>query len=489
MTASRLTLPGTALTDLLLVNSARRGNVLASHPFIPGAALRGHLAQRWLRDRADDERFRHLFESGAVRFHTAQPTAGPDPSLPAPLSRRTCKINAFEPGHFSDDTLTLDSAPVCTAHGEGPSDEQATATKRVRGVLTPDGTVIDPGQLMVTRGRIGTVDDATGSGLAAHQALFTERRIAADTRFVFEIDGAAEDLEAVAALLDPAGDVITVGRARSVLGAVEVGAHELQPLPAAEVEDDGPITLTFLSDTVLVDVWHRSVVALDDPEVLARVLTMELDHPVTAASIELHGSAVRATTVGGWDGRDRWHKPIEPAIAAGSAIRFTCTNRAPLALLAARSALGWRTAEGFGRIGINHWTHTVALHDQSSTRTGAHSDQRRDRIAEVAAAHAQELTNTHAVSRSLWQGVEATVRSGVSPQVPDEDEDVGHAQSRSGRSAQAGRAQRIARREAIKAFLAACRKLKIDPISTDGVHLADDIGRELDLLEAARKDR
>ena len=488
MTTSRLTFRGTALTDLLLVNSARRGNVLASHPFIPGAALRGHLAQRWLRDRADDERFRHLFESGAVRFHTAHPTAGPEPTLPAPLSRRTCKINPFEPGHFSDDTLTLDSAPVCTAHGDPAPNEQATATKRVRGVLAPDGVVIDPGQLMVTRGRIGTVDDATGSGLAAHQALFTERRIGADTAFVFEIDGAAEDLEAIAALLDPDGDVVTVGRARSVLGAVEVGAHELQELPVTPIADDGPITLTFLSDTVLVDVWHRSVVALDDPEVLARLLTMELDHPVAAESIELYGSAVRATTVGGWDGRDRWHKPIEPAIAAGSAIRFTCTDRAALSLLAARSALGWRTAEGFGRIAIDHWTHNVALRGQPSMATDTGRDGRRDRIAQVAAAHARTLADTHAVSRSLWQGIEETVRSGLPLRLPHVDDDR-HPQSDSGRSAQAGWEQRRARRKAIEAFNGACSHLKIAPGSTDRIHLADDIGRELDLLTAPEKDR
>lgn len=485
MTETQLTFQGTALTDLLLVASARRSNVLSSHPYIPGAALRGHLAQRWLRDRDDDERFRTIFESGAVRFHTAHPTVGQQATLPAPLSRRTCKTDPHEPGHFSEDTLGAQHAPVCASHGAQP-----TATKRVHGVIAPDGTVIDPDRMMVTRGRIATVDDAEGSGLAERNKLFTERRIGAGTTFVFEIDGQREALEQLVELLERHGDVITVGRARSVLGAVETSTLELRDRPTNEAAGTGPLTVTFLSDTILLDSWHRSILALDNEAVLAKMLSLELDRPISDTDIEILGSAVRATSVGGWDGREGGHKPIEPAIAAGSAVRIALQEPELRVLLGNKGALGWRTAEGFGRIGIDHWGHMVTLrapsHDRSSERIDAH----RDRIAQVARDSAVDLARRHAVSRSLWQGIEATIRSGQVPQTGGTDGEPGtgqHAQSRSGRSAMAGRAQRLARRAAVEAFNAACAQLSIPATGTDAINLADDIGRELDLIDAKKR--
>lgn len=484
MSTTRLVFHGTALTDLLLVGSARRANVLAGVPFLPGSAIRGHLAQRWLRTGSDDDTFRDLFESGRLRFHTTHPTVTSEATLPAPLSMRTCKVAPLATGHDTADTLTSTTAPVCTAHGPLP-----TATKRVRGVVAPDGTLLDPEQRMVTRSRIGTVDDDTGSGLARHGALFTERRLAAGTRFVFEIDGDQPGLDCIAGLLGRAGDVVTVGRARSVLGAVEVGEPQLLDLPAVP-PPTGEVALTFLSDTILLDPWHRSIVALDEPAQLATLLSVELGTPVTPTDITVLGAAARSTTVGGWDARERGHKPIEPAIAAGSVVRFGTDRTDLLELLAAQPALGWRRAEGYGRFGLDHWLHTVTLHRAAQPGVPSTVDAGRDRLASTAAEVANQLATNVGASRSLWQGIEATVRAGVIP-TPQAEPDPAeqHAQSRSGRSADAGRTQRTARRATIDGFLAACTRLGIDPVGPDGIVLADDIGRELDLLAARGRGR
>lgn len=477
MSSARLSFTGAALTDLLLVGSARRANVLPGLPHIPGAAVRGHLAQRWLRSGADDDTFRDLFESGRLRFHTTHPTMTGDASLPVPLSLRTCKVAPLAAGHHTADTLVADQAPVCSAHGSLP-----TATKRVRGVVAPDGMLLDPEQRMVTRSRIGTIDDAAGSGMARHGALFTERRLAAGTRFVFEVDGDRDGLEQIAGLLAGDGDVITVGRARSVLGAVEVGPPQLVDLTAVAAPE-GEATLTFLSDTILLDRWHRSIIALDDPSQLAAMLSVELDAPVAPDDVTILGAAARSTTVGGWDGREGGHKPIEPAIAAGSAVRFAVRRPEVLERLSAQPALGWRRAEGYGRFGLDHWLHTVTLHRTAAPGVPDTVDERRDRLAVTAAEVARHLSQDAGASRSLWQGIEATVRAGIVPTPqPEPEQAEQHAQSRSGRSADAGRAQRQARRQTIERFLAACRQLDIDPVGSDAVVLADDIGRELDLL-------
>lgn len=485
----RIEVEATAGSDLLLRDSQRRDNVMTSHDYIPGSAIRGHLAARWLaRHGGPDEAFHQAFDRGLVTFSHANPLVEGRLAIPAPLTLRTCKTHRLGPGHLAASTAFAADVPSCphASHGEAGG-----STRRVQGYVTADGHVLGPGALRVVRTRIGTTDDPLGRGVAADGALFTESRLAAGTQFTIRIEGRQDLVEQLRDLLDPDGDVVTVGRARTVMGRLETGAST-DPVEILPVEPAGGDvhTLTFVSDTVLLDRLQRSVVALGDPAVLASTLASELGVDVSADHLDvLPGTQVRPTLVGGWDAQDRGPKPTDIAVAAGSTIAFRVRSPELIAALARAPRLGWRRAEGFGEVALDHPVHRVErLHE--AARHSVRPDDRRSTIARKALDVAGSLRKG-GLTRTAWQGIEATVRGGRDLE-PDERRAAAskHAQSRSGRGAGAGDRRRATRNDAIEALQTAADELGIEMVSADAALLADDIGRELDLLdlEARRSD-
>ncbi len=482
----RIEVRGTALatSELLLRARKRADNVMESLPYVPGSALRGALAARWLASREPDARFQQLFQSGRVRFEHAYPLAEDEPTVPAPFTLLACKLDGFHPGHFAGDVITRQGLQLCEAADHGP---RPAALKRQRGFVTVptngEGRFVAHDHALVSRQRIGTMSD--GSRRAAQQALFEERLVAAGSRFGVAIRGEAEDVEA---LLEgcqlPVGQPIplSVGRARTVLGEVEVQLDEPQPAETTPPPaTDTSRTLMFHSDTVLLDGYQRSITAVSHPEVLAtEVLGCD------AADVEVHEAAVRTTPAGGWDALHRTSKPVDTAIAAGSVVRFSAPEEA-VARLVSAGGIGWRQAEGYGAVAIDSPVHGQVRWQAWPTRRGEPTSDRRQQIATAARDVAAELFKAR-VSRSAWQGIAQTVRDGGQPTVRQhhaegqrsEERQATDRQSLSGRSGRAGEQQRDRRRRAVEQYDAACDTLQLAS-QHERVWLVDDVAAELAL--------
>lgn len=493
---------GHAVSDLLLRQRKRADNILESVPYVPGSALRGALAQRWLSHRSADDRFRRIFQSGLVRFEHAYPLAGEVPTRPAPLTLMGCKLDPFGDGHVLRDIALDEGLQLCEAddHGDRPA-----ALKRRRDFVGVEGldaspqlpgVLVSEDEAMVSRQRIGTLND--GTRRAEQGSLFEERLIARDTRFAMSIVGPREDIDELLAAtgLTPHSEVaLSVGRSRTVMGGLDVTFEEpVDRRPPAPVEGDRHV-LWFTSATVLLDGYQRSVSALGEASVLAsEVLACDPN------LVKVHQQAVRTTPTGGWDALHGLSKPVDAAIVPGSVVVFSAPDEA-VAALAARPGIGWRQAEGLGAFLLDSPVHRVRTWQRpDEARRDSRSDaERRDGIAQRAETMAKELRD-HKVSRSTWSGIASAVREGVDPAVkaserrkPDhkragEEHSPAHSQSVSGRSGGAADQQREQRSKAVSLYEEAVDDLKLARLE-QRVLLVEDVSAELQLLGGQSRQR
>jgi hypothetical protein len=114
-----------------------------------------------------------------------------------------------------------------------------------------------------------------------------------------------------------------------------------------------------------------------------------------------------------------------------------------------------------------------------------------DRYALAEHAHrlARSMHREGGAARSVWQGIEATVRQGATPTAPPPPERSSDPQSGSGRSARAGDATRERRATLVKQFNNSLDELGLAATDPAAATFADDIGRELDLLNRRAEER
>lgn len=477
---------GTAqsVSELLPRSSRRRDNVLDALPFVPGGTLLGFYARAWLARNGGtpDPVFREVFQSGRVRFANAYPCLDGRPLWPAPLTLRTCKTHKLHADHTTVDLACTDwAAPPRCDH---PDHGTAQALKRVRGWLATDGCIVpgDPPTLVRTRTATSTADD-----LAEEGALFTRRMLARGMRFHLRVEGPDDLLEKLRPILEH-HDEILVGGDRTKEGRLAVEWKPPTPVRLLPVEAGAQHTLTCLSDVILLD-GHLRALPVDDPRTLERALGLP------ELSIGVVASQVRTGTAGGWHALHGMPKPVDLTSAMGSVVTFTVAGN-DLTGTPSQRWIGWRRAEGFGHVVVDWADHRG---DGWSPRSWSRDQpepahRRRHELADkaekvasslAAGGHDREYQMTWRVTRSLWRGVEAEVRSGRWPAPPEPESLVppAHAQSASGHGAGAGRKQRLARLHSVKAFVEACGELGIptDVASPDASVLAADIGKELDL--------
>lgn len=313
----------------LRIGAGTIGQVVKSQPHVPGSVLRGALAARWIAehgspdtvDAQQREEFLALFE-GAIRFGPLFPEGSA--LVPLPVSH--CRYRPWP---------QCASQVVDAAHLPEPASDAPRACAHCGGPLQPGKGQLQGGVSLVDAMHAPLASDET----AAEGNLHSREYLPAGTRLQGTIVGEHR-------WLDAAPGRAWIGGKRSVGGLASLDVQRME-LPTPAAREDGLLHLELQAPGVFVDQAGRPLTSFPLHEI-ARVL--EREEP------EIVRSWTRMTDVGGWHAASRLPKPMDHALAEGSAVllRF---REGPLEeherrLLAARG-LGLRRSEGLGWVVVN----------------------------------------------------------------------------------------------------------------------------------------
>lgn len=320
--------------------------------YVPGGALLGALAERWLvergvgrerRDLAVDPDFRRLFLDGSTRFLHAYPAAsGQVRCVPRPLSLHRDKLTAVEGDHYGlwdlavDDSVLADErrslalVPMCFVDWDGGSGGRGMGRVHPR-VIT----------------RMHHKRDRT-KGRPVDGGIFSYRALAAGQTFIGAIElGDESDADWLKAELQK--DLLRIGRSRAAgygggcrIRLIErKGWVEVAP-PKDETPPDDHMVVTLLSDYIGRDATTGGATVRGFVADLAQALGEETHAPVRAY--------VSTRMIRGYVSAWRAPRPTASALAAGSVLVLPVGKQSQNARVV---TLGERRAEGFGRVAIN----------------------------------------------------------------------------------------------------------------------------------------
>jgi CRISPR-associated protein Csx10 len=355
---------------LVTARRAEAGNIFESTNYISGVTLLGALAQeaasRWapLQDRLYED-FLNAFRREAIRFGCLYPVyeiAGTCyPAIPAPLDLLVCKarreISEHSPPASYARQAVPGECPTCCRHGtsgiplvplndflavrpqlgctqvrhreemhqEVNPQTQRVATKNLYGY-----SALESGQYFVTD--IWCRDTRTWETLVRLAGLPGQRqtfplRLGKATRRGYGL---------VTAWIEPLETDLWLGKA----------------LPDRVSDITQPVTLTLLSDTILVDRWGRFRQSFDQS-----FLEGILGHPVEKDSIRVFCKSGFVDGFNAHLGLPRWR---DICLRAGSAVGFRLAANADVAAVqyrmrsAEEEGVGLRRHEGFGCVAFNH---------------------------------------------------------------------------------------------------------------------------------------
>jgi CRISPR-associated protein Csx10 len=317
-----------------------------SYSYIPGSALRGALASRYLQqsDATANDKFTRLFLDGQICFLNAYPVGGDgERALPTPGSWVLEKDNPKK-------------AIFDRAQGEEPELPSGVPASFIR--LEEDKVIPLENAFQVSihtarnREMGRAVEGDPGS------AVYQYRALAPETSFRGAIvvnsgDHEAEDTALLGRLLEDAtlllGGSQTAGYGLTVVKRVEEpaawreGGGETAAITAGE-----PFTIYLLSDTILRDQEsgreNNEILTALPPALRAKVELAPAPHTFT-----------RMTWVGGFN--TTWGLPLpqEWAVRKGGLWRLRAKDtigRDEIVALEA-TGIGQRRAEGFGRVAVN----------------------------------------------------------------------------------------------------------------------------------------
>jgi CRISPR-associated protein Csx10 len=326
------------LLEPVLVSQAHSGeeNSAVGLPFVPGSALRGALADRYLHrhptaDPAVAPQFRRLFLDGAVCCLNAYPWRERRRTLPTPLSWFTEKETSDVPGATiydwaMDPSQHLDhpKAPRGAFCTPVAAPAFASPARQVNVHILLENVVARTDENTVYRYEALAADEMLAGAI-----------VAADTA----------DLAAVRELLEPAelalGGAHLAGYGRGQLEDItdEDDWQEYEP-----TDSERPLVVTLLSDAIV-----RGASGQVDGD-LSAALAHLLKLPKLAPLRSFH----RLGLVGGYN--RKWSLPLPQTLAvqAGSVFVYAAGTFAPEALRqVAALSIGERRAEGFGRLAVN----------------------------------------------------------------------------------------------------------------------------------------
>jgi CRISPR-associated protein Csx10 len=374
-----------ALQPLLLTRLEGDPNSSVSYPYVPGSAIRGALASRYIArrrrerdgrtyDPMKDTDVRRLFFDGAARYLNAYPLDRDGwRCLPAPLSWFYEKQKGLKPGTTLHDFSAAAADPAGllqpknvgarfwrrfaeTASSrqkdwEDEEEEFAVVKKEAERIAaTPYVEFTEPvWEINVhtfRERRKGRADEDEG-------AVFRYQALAPEHSFGGVILAETEaDAGVIAGLLQE-GDLWLGGSRSAGYGRARAGgvrqnrAWNEGGAQAKDVAPDGRLVITLLSDAILRrDCPHGGCADRLFPELLP---------PPLAGAVVLEESYKHVVPVGGFN--RKWGLPLDQAqaIAAGSV--FVYRAKAPIAAseleALEREGIGERRVEGFGRVAAN----------------------------------------------------------------------------------------------------------------------------------------
>jgi CRISPR-associated protein Csx10 len=295
----------------------------ATQRFVPGSAVRGAYAARWLAEYGDYQasaelrrRFIEIFERVGVRFGPLFADGGRPGSLATLRHKYAVGAECAQASwNAAADTsaAVLSRCPDCGQPLE-PSRgdiDGVTTTERIR-VALDDNETARPGMLFSRESLI------TGTTLTGH--------ITSDDEWLASVDR------------------LRLGGKRSTSGTVVVTSRTVPHPPLPSLHDDG----------------HVVVVCLAGPGIFVDEMGRPLDRPANGELSRLLGVSaaverawVRRVRVGGWHLASGLPKPMELAAQPGSTYRISTAEPIPAEGLRrlAVAGLGLRRNEGFGWVG------------------------------------------------------------------------------------------------------------------------------------------
>jgi CRISPR-associated protein Csx10 len=395
-----------------LAFGARRGttsNFVDTLDYIPGTTIRGAVASRYLSEigPASDARFKETFIAGGLLFPNLYP-ARSNPSLPLPLTARTCKAH---PGFLTDAA----GSSTDLVHGVGDALIRSAAFKvsRVYRLLSERaGCAIcgrpadrfsgvyekldsDPsryGRVEVQKRHLTHVginrsrQAAEAGFLFAQQVINEAYRSARDQEFqaqLFSGDLIGHDAyeEFVLKELLPTKTVLRLGESRTRgLGMVRVvGCEVVETQSPAAISQQTKMlneklsvlhsslsgrsffSVTLLSDAILTDAFLRPKPLLDADDLGGAIPPAEGLGSV-AEGLEPVYASTATRLVQSWNIASGYPKPDDLALIKGSVFLFEAADGlspellAFLALLQERG-VGRRRTEGFGRLSVSDSFH------------------------------------------------------------------------------------------------------------------------------------
>ena len=197
-------------------------------------------------------------------------------------------------------------------------------------------------------------------------------------------------------LLDePAVDgFLSIGRSRTILGLVGVSERNIGDIESDPLRAGSRHALYFATDAVLLDDHLEPV--LPDAQWLERLVDLE-----RGTVFDVDQSYLSERRIAGWSAVHGGPKPIDSTIERGSVLPFSCSDNDALTRIAdrLRSGVGWRAAEGFGVIRLDHPIHAASW-PNAEAPAGAVQDDIAEFRREVAMALRSESNDR--IGYSLW---------------------------------------------------------------------------------------
>jgi CRISPR-associated protein Csx10 len=352
-------------------------NTVSSEEFLPGSAIHGMLARRHLNSGTADEAFFRRFFSGSIRFMNAFPVVGERRGIPVPHSVREKKHQA---GDFVELAAEDPEEPLRRVRGWIDPEPFGLGRETVR---TEVQTVLHYHHSRADDLRIGRAvgdrhqdydlrPDSSGQ-------VFTYQSIEKGQRFAGLIAGPAAELDEIRRLVGDSESGVRLGRSKNSqygaagtwswgsirhltkTGRVEFAASHVAP--EANLADQ--IVVTLLSDLIGVNENGHPVAVFPSKE-LGNELNPGLD-------LVPNRSFARTGWCGGYLAHQGLPRQQMPCLRAGSVFVFRLSEPISWEVLdrrlvaAERKSYGFRTEEGFGRIGLSAVSHPAFLKNVAQT--------------------------------------------------------------------------------------------------------------------------